>query len=138
MIVDGGYLFESRSKGSNWEQTVDIIKDLQSEAIYSGIPWIVTTQQNADVKKKMGREDHQYNIRYGKEWSLAADDLLLLNSNADLEVMRKREILLPKARQYASIKAENDGLPKFQIHWDTETFNFDEVKDDFDIEGLEY
>lgn len=131
VIVDGGYRFEGRGSGGNWEKTVTIVNDLQVVAEESGVPWLVSSQMGdshetgkTPRKKKTGEDRHlrAWNVRYGKEWLINPDTVVGLFSDDDLRCRRRLGVQVLKMR-------DSDGEASksvFYIAWDLSGHRFDE------------
>lgn len=128
VVIDGGYRFQvpGKSKGQ-WDQTVQIVHELQISAERTDIPWVVTTQQgdSSETGKAVKRGPHMraWNVRYGKEWVIDPDVVIGLYADEDLRLIKMLEVHILKMR-------DNDGDSSImsKINWDTHTMNFREVE----------
>ncbi len=136
IFIDGGYRFQTAGRRGAWEQQLEIVRDLQISAEATGIPWIVSTQQGdaseTGREKKRGPHMRAWGVRYGKEWVIDPDVVLGLYANEDLRIIKQLEVHCLKMRDNAG-----DSVGQFNIHWDTQKMNFQEVEETTFSEDLE-
>jgi hypothetical protein len=138
VFIDGGYRFESKKGSGQWEQTLQVVTDLQIFSEKSQIPWIVTTQfgdsNETGKKKKKGDQVRAWNVRYGKEWLIHPDVLIGLYADEDLRMVKQMEVHVLKVRDADKI------FDMFTIEWDMQSMSFNETSgssdDDFDVDDL--
>jgi len=129
VYIDGGYRFEGNQAGSSgkWENTVDIVTDLQLAAEVTEIPWVVSTQhgdaQTTGKDPKRGPKMRAWNVRYGKEWTINPDNVIGLFANEDMRLMQQLEISFLKIRDGAG---ETFGS-EFRINWNMKKMDFSEI-----------
>lgn len=140
IFIDAGYRFQTRGSKGNWEQQVEIIRNLQISAESTNIPWVVSTQQgdSSETGKESKRGPHMraWNVRYGKEWVIDPDVVLGLYANDDLRLLKQMEVHCLKMRDNAG-----DFKSTFKINWDTTSMDFTESLlpefSEFSTDGLE-
>ena len=126
VLIDGGYRFTGRSK-SQWENTVEIVNDLQVYAEETNIPWLVTNQYGElkeDTKKNAPTDKMSMSARYGGEWVINPDIVIGIQQSPDDRVLHKMQVHILKERDSAG---ETD-LNQFHINWDLIGMNFDSSK----------
>ncbi len=129
VLIDGGYRFTGRSK-SQWENTVEIVNDLQLYAEETRIPWIVTNQYGdasdtgKEVKGDSASKMNAWNARYGKEWVIAPDVVLGIQQNPDDRVLKKMQVHILKVRDNTGESDTN----QLHIQWDLVNMCFDSSK----------
>jgi hypothetical protein len=139
VFIDGGYRFESDKGAGQWEQTLNVVTDLQVYAEKSNIPWVVTTQfgdsNETGKKKKKGDHVRAWNVRYGKEWLIHPDVLIGLFADEDLRLIKSMEIHVLKVRDADKM------FDMFQIEWDMGKMSFVESSHedagDFDADDFD-
>jgi len=98
-IIDGAYRLQGRQGRSNWEKAEAVINDLQLYAERSNIPWICTSQQGSNDK-----DDDFGNVKYSKNWFIAADVVLSLSQDTDQRLQKVMSIGILKIREGAGEK----------------------------------
>lgn len=133
VVVDGGYLLSSDVRGSNWEKTADVVKLIQHYCKKTKIPWVVTTQQNAPDKKMMTSQDRAGKVRYGKEWWLAANNMVEISqSDEQRDILRQITLRILKWRE-ADKPLDK---PEFTVWLDAELGRYHEVRDEEIKDGV--
>lgn len=129
VLVDGAYRFQIPGK-DGWAQTLAITQQLQDAVKYTKRPWVLTTQYgNSEttstklVAKKPGEPLNPDQIRYGREWAMAADIIYGSYQNESQRAANIMELHVMKARD----ADEDMGEPVFDINWDTANMDFTEI-----------
>lgn len=124
VFIDGGYRFESDRGAGQWEQTLNVVTDLQVYAEKTSVPWIVTTQfgdsNETGKRKRKGEHVRAWNVRYGKEWLIHPDVLIGLYADDDLRLIKTMEVHVLKVRDADKI------FNMFTINWDVSKMLFEE------------
>lgn len=117
VLIDGGYRLDT-TFGGDWNRQVLIIEQIQEATEETGVPWIVTSQENPSDAKSKGRG--MYGARYAKEWSINPDVVLRVRDHQTRDDIKSIDIL--KWR-------DGEGSKKsFHIRWDTVKMDYSEIK----------
>ena len=127
VLIDGGYRFSGRSK-SHWENTVEIVNDLQIYAEETNIPWVVTNQYGELGNNKQSKDDPtakmEMKARYGAEWVMAPDVVLGIQQSPDDRVLRRMQVHILKVRDSAA----ESNVDQISISWNLVDMQFDATK----------
>lgn len=135
LIIDGAYRFEPEEKSkSTWADTAATINNMQLAAERTGIPWVITTQQNEETSKKKEAKPSGYNVRYGKEYLIAADSFIILHQTEDMRFLKIMELHAVKIRD--AVAGIRDNV--IRINWDLDKMLFTEIGGEEDDMPEEY
>lgn len=130
VLVDGAYRFEGDGR-NRWESTASTIESIQLLAEQTNIPWVATTQmgdanETQGKQKKTGSKPRAWGVRYGKEWLIEPDAVLIMMQSEAERELGVMNIHIEKVREGVP-----EGLqkPSFTINWDMVKMDFSERED---------
>jgi hypothetical protein len=108
-----------------WEIVSTVVRQLQTAAKETNIPWIVSTQLGGGGSRKPTKEGatiRQSSLRYAQEWFMDANIVIALNQTDTQRINGIMELQTIKIREGVG----GDNEPIF-INWDQSDMNFDEL-----------